>query len=217
MEKEELINILNTKPDLDLFANEFMDAENLLPLLLTIVGTETSSIKYACTKVIRIISEKKPESIYPYFEEIVFWLHQPNSFIKWDAGRILANLAAVDREDKFSGIYGDYFAQIRDPQMITAANVIGAAWKIVLARPEWESDITGRLLEVPGITYLHEGEPSPECNDIACGHVIACFEQYFDKSKNQAAMIRFAEDQTNSSRKSVAKSAEKFLQRHRGI
>ena len=113
-------------------------------------------------KVVRKISEQKAELIYPYFEEIVFWLRQPNSFIKWDGILCLSNLAAVDREDKFTAIYRDYFGLIRDPQMITAANVIGNAWKIVLARPEWELDITARLLEVPDITYLNDGEPSPE-------------------------------------------------------
>ncbi len=212
MEKNILIDHLKEKPDLDEFIVEVTDDTSIFPVLFEIVRTETSSVKYACSKVVRKISEQNAELIYPYFEEIVFWLRQPNSFIKWDAILTLANLAAVDRENKFLPIYRDYFALIRDPQMITAANVIGNAWKIVLARPEWEIDITGRLLEVPGIIYLHDGEPSPECNYIACGDVIECFEKYYDQSRNQAAMIRFAEAQTNCPRKSVAISAENFLQ-----
>jgi hypothetical protein len=217
VDKNILIDRLKAKPDPDEFVAEALDDTGILPVLFEIVRTETSGVKYACSKVVRKISEQKAELIYPYFEEIVFWLRQPNSFIKWDGILCLSNLAAVDREDKFTAIYRDYFGLIRDPQMITAANVIGNAWKIVLARPEWELDITARLLEVPDITYLNDGEPSPECIYIACGDVIECFDQYFERSCNQAAMIRFAEEQTNCPRKSVAKSAEKFLQHRRNL
>ena len=98
-----------------------------------------------------MLSEQKSGLVYPYFEDIVKWLHHKNRFIKWDGILILSNLSAVDYEDKFEAIYQEYFSLIQDPQMITAANVVGNAWKIVLAKPELESDITKRLLEVPNI------------------------------------------------------------------
>ena len=214
MDRESVLNRLKTKPDLNLFVAEVIRNAAILPVLFEIVLTETSGIKYTCSKIIRMVSEQKPELVYPYFENVALWLRHPNSFIKWDGILALSNLAAVDREDKFGAIYEDYFGLIRDPQMITASNVIGNAWKIVFARPEWENDITARLLEVPGITYLYKGEASPECSRIVCGHVLECFEHYFERSASQAAMIRFAEGQRGNSRKAVAKNAEKFLKSH---
>ncbi|MBV1709901.1 MAG: hypothetical protein KMY54_08570 [Erysipelothrix sp.] len=214
MDKEILINCLKTKPDLNLFTVEVIENTTILNSLFEIVLTEISSIRYACTKIIRMVSEQKPETVYPYFEDIVKWLDQKNSFIKGDGILTLSNLSAVDHEDKFKAIYQDYFALIKDPQMITAANVVGNAWKIVLAKPEMESDITRRLLEVPNIIYINKDEPSPECNCIVCGKVLECFEHYFDYSGNQSAMINFAEGQLCSHRKSVAKIAEKFLKQH---
>ncbi|MEA4890353.1 MAG: hypothetical protein VB070_12930 [Clostridiaceae bacterium] len=214
MDKEILINRLKAKPDLSLFVVETIENTTILNSLFEIVLTETASIKYMCTKIIRLVSEQKPELIYPYFADIVKWLHHKNSFIKWDGIMILSNLLAVDHEDKFGAIYQDYLALIHDPQMITAANVIGNAWKIVLAKPELESDITRRLLEVPKIIYVNKGEPSPECNCIVCGQVLECFEHYFNFSENKAAMINFAEGQLGNRRKAVAKSAESFLRRH---
>ncbi len=216
MDNEILISRLKAKPDLNLLVADAMENTAILNSLFEIVLTETSGIKYACTKIIRLVSEQKPERIYPYFEEIVKWLHHKNSFIKWDGILTLSNLAAVDYEDKFGSIYQDYFALIQDSQMITAANVIGNAWKIVLAKPELESDITRRLLEVPKIIYMNKGEPSPECNCIVCGQVLDCFEHYFDRSGSQTAMIDFAEGQLGSRRKSLAKNAEKFLSNHKG-
>lgn len=216
MDKEILINRLKAKPDLNLFIVEAIENTTILNSLFEIVLTETSSIKYSCTKIIRMVSEQKPELVYPYFEDIVKWLHHKNSFIKWDGILTLSNLSAVDYEDKFRAICQDYFALIHDPQMITAANVVGNAWKIVLAKPELESDITRRLLEVPYIIYFNKGEPSPECNCIVCGQVLECFEHYFDFSGNQAAMINFAEGQLGSRRKTVRKNAEKLLRNHSG-
>ena len=209
-----LVNYLKAKPDLNLFLNNVIEDKTILDSLFDIVATETSSIKYVCTKIIRMVSEKEPELIYPYFEILAKWIHHKNSFIKWDGIIILSNISAVDDENKFKDIYQDYFALIQDPQMITASNVVGNAWKIVLAKPELENDITKRLLKVPDIVYLHKGSPSPECNYIVCGQVLECFDHYFNSSENQSEMINFAKEQLNSKRKSVVKTAEKFLKQH---
>lgn len=216
LDKETLINRLKTKPDLSLLVAEAMEDITVLSSLLEIVLAETSSVKYASSKIIRMISEQKPELIYPHFEDICRWLHHRNSFIKWDGILALSNLAAVDHEDRFSAACQDYLALIYDPQMITAANAVANAWKIALAKPEKEGDITRRLLEVPKVTYIYKGEPSPECNCIVCGQVLECFEHYFDFSASQAEMISFAQAQLVSRREAVAKSAAKLLRRHSG-
>jgi len=214
MDRESILNRLKAKPDLNLFVAEVIRDAAILPILFEIVLTEKSGIKYTCSKIIRMVSEQKPELVYPCFEDVVLWLRHRNSFIKWDGILTLSNLVSVDHEDTFSAIYEDYFGLIREAQMITASNVIGNAWKIVFARPAWEKDITERLLEVPGITYFNKGEPSPECNRIACGHVLNCFDRYYDRSENKGAMVRFAQEQLGNRRKATAKTAEKFLKNH---
>ncbi|HIX06463.1 MAG TPA: hypothetical protein H9865_10290 [Candidatus Fournierella pullicola] len=187
---------------------QFLDA------LFEIVRSEHSAVRYSCTKILRMLSERQPDKIYPYFDDVANWLRDSNSFVKWDGILTLANLASVDAQRRFASVYEEYFGLIRDSKMVTAANAAGNAWKIVQAVPEWESDITRRLLEVPQIVYLHHGEPSAECNRVMCGHVLDCFDHYFDLSKNQQAMICFARSQLNSSRKSVAKKAARFLKKH---
>ena len=187
---------------------QFLDA------LFEIVRSEHSAVRYSCTKILRMLSERQPDKIYPYFDDVANWLRDSNSFVKWDGILTLANLASVDAQRRFASVYEEYFGLIRDSKMVTAANAAGNAWKIVQAVPEWESDITRRLLEVPQIVYLHHGEPSAECNRVMCGHVLDCFDHYFDLSKNQQAMLCFARSQLNSSRKSVAKKAARFLNKH---
>lgn len=214
MDKDDLLFRLKETSNLDWLLAEAENNPQLLNTLVEIVRSERSSVRYCCTKTLRILSEQKPDKIYPYFRDVAAWLQDPNSFVKWDGILILANLAAVDTEHRFASIYEEYFGLIRDSKMVTAANVAGNAWKIVQVVPEWENDITQRLLEVPQIIYLHHGEPSPECNNVMCGHVLDCFDRYFDLSNNQKLMLCFAHTQLNSSRKSVAKKAARFLKRH---
>lgn len=214
MDKEDLLLRLKGTPNLDWLFAEARNNLQFLNTLFEIVRSERSSIRYCCTKALRILSEQQPDKIYPHFGDVANWLQDSNSFVKWDGILILANLAAVDTEHRFASIYEEYFGLIRDSKMVTAANVAGNAWKIAQAVPAWEPDITQRLLEVPQIVYLHHGEPSPECNKIMCGHVLDCFDRYFDLSSNQKAMLCFAHTQLNSSRKSVAQKAARFLKRH---
>lgn len=126
----------------------------------------------------------------------------------------MSNLVPIDKDSRFGSVYDDYFDFINDPQMITAGNIIGNAWKIILANPDYEEDITKRLLAVTGITYLNNGEPSPECNNIICGHCIDCFDRYFEKSRFKEDIIQFVRSQLNNPRKSVSKKAEKFLEKN---
>lgn len=214
MDKEDLLLRLKESPNLDWLLTEAGNNSRLLDILFEIVQSERSSIRYSCTKILRILSEQQPDKIYPYFSDVANWLQDTNSFVKWDGILILANLASVDTHHRFLAVYDEYFGLIRDSKMVTAANVVGNAWKIVKAMPEWESDITQRLLEVPQIVYLHHGEPSPECNRVMCGHVLDCFDRYFDLSSNQKSMLCFAHTQLGSLRKSVAKKAAHFLKQH---
>ncbi len=214
MDKDDLLFRLKETSNLDWLLAEAENNPQLLNTLVEIVRSERSAVRYTCTKTLRILSEQQPDKIYPCFGDAAAWLQDSNSFVKWDSILILANLAAVDTKHCFASIYEEYFGLIRDSKMVTAANVAGNAWKIVQAVPEWENDITQRLLEVPQIIYLHHGEPSPECNNVMCGHVLDCFDRYFDLSNNQKLMLCFAHTQLNSSRKSVAKKAARFLKKH---
>lgn len=217
MEREVLAQKLKQKTELESMVNEVLNEPSILNDLLEIINSGKGSIRFASTKIIRLVSEKNPGIVYPYFGEVADLIHNENSFIKWDAITILSNLVLIDKDSRFDSVYDDYFDLINDPQMITAGNLIGNAWKIILANPNYEEDVTKRLLMVSGITYLNEGEPSPECNNIICGHTIDCFDRYFDVSKYKEDITEFVKSQLNNPRKSVSMKAEKFLKKHTQI
>lgn len=61
MEKEILVNRLKAKPELNLLIVEAIEDVKVLKALFEIILTETSSVKYVSSKIIRMISEQKPE------------------------------------------------------------------------------------------------------------------------------------------------------------
>lgn len=184
--------------------------------LIEKIRTDKGSGKFFLEKSIRLLSEKDPSLVYPYFSEIAELIQSPNNFIKWGAIITVSNLIEVDKENKFEPIFDEYFSLINDDSMITAGNVAGNAWKFIMKNPGWEKEITERLLKVKGNTYLYKGEPSPECKNIMLGHVLGCFDKYYENSALQEKMITFAESEINNSRKSVARKAKAFLKNHLG-
>ena len=220
-------NALNPNPD----GNELMesyikskDMEGLVEVLkeepIRIKGlfekikTDKGSGKFFLEKSIRLLSEKDPRLVYPYFSEIAELIQSPNNFIKWGAMITISNLIEVDEENRFEPLFEEYFSLLNDDSMITAGNVASNAWKFIRKNPDWEKEITERLMKVKGNIYLYKGEPSPECNNIMVGHVLGCFDQYYEVSRLREKMIAFAQSEVDNPRKSVARKAQAFLKNH---
>lgn len=217
VDKKEIVDwmrILEDKPTVEELTDIVYHDSQWIPILFEIIKKDKGSTKYICDKVIRKISENDPIQIYPYFNDVAELIESSNSFIKWGAIITLSNLIAVDDECKFETVYERYFDLIQSDAMITAANVVGNAWKIVKKYPQYEKNITQRLLKVTKNIYLNKGEPSPECQRILCGHVLASFEKYFELSSETDKMIDFAKNLTNCTRKAVATKARTFLKNH---
>ncbi|MEI8201120.1 MAG: hypothetical protein WCG21_13750 [Eubacteriales bacterium] len=211
---EKWIAVLDKKPDVNDFINKSLSNPETIPVLLEIMKMEKGTVRYYSEKIVRRISELNPLLLYPYFKDIADLINSSNNFIRWGAILTISNLVSIDDENKFDCLYEEYFSLINSASMITAGNVIEGAWKIVLKHPRYEEDITGRFLKVTENTYINKGEPSPECGNIIIGKVIDSFDKYYHLSNSKGRMIDFAASQINNSRKSVARKAAGFLEKH---
>ena len=79
-----------------------------IPGLVEALQAEKSSQKFAYEKALRLVSEKQPRLIYPYFDFFINLLDSDNSFLKWGAILTISNLAAVDSKKKFDKIFDEY-------------------------------------------------------------------------------------------------------------
>ena len=182
--------------------------------LIEALKVEKRAVKYAYEKVLRLVSERRPELIYPYFDVFAGLLDSDNSFLKWGAIMTVANLTAVDSENKFEAIFKKYYAPISGPVMVTASNIIGSSAKIALAKPELTKPITREILKVQKAKYERKGKPSPECRNVAIGQAIDSFEQFFEQIDDKASVGRVVKKQLKNTRKQVAKKAERFIRKH---
>ena len=213
MTEQKIIEQIKSKKDIDEIVNQVIKNPKLIEALVSTINSEKGSIKFGCEKIVRLVSEKKPELVYPHFDFLVKLLDSENNFLKCGSIITISNLSSVDSKNQFEKIFNKYYAPVTGPMMITAANIVGNSWKIAQAKPNLIDRIVDEILKIEKAKYEHKGELSPECNNVVCGHAIDSFEKFFEKAKNQKKIMAFVKKQLNNTRPSVKKQAEKFIKK----
>ena len=215
MAKDNILEQLNRKgADIDSMIERVIKKPQEIAELVEALKVEKRAFKFNYEKVLRGVSEKRPELVYPYFGVFADLLDSDNSFLKWGAIITIGNLASVDKEKKFEAIFEKYYAPIAGPAMITAANIIGSSAKITLAKPELIQDITREILKVEKANYERKGKPSPECRNVAIGQAIDSFDKFFEQIEDKKIVLEFVKRQLKNTRKPVAKKAEQFIRKY---
>jgi hypothetical protein len=173
------------------------------------LGADKPAVRYGCSRVLRFVSEKEPRLLYSHMSHFIDQLDSENSFLKWDAIFIVAQLTRVDSRKKFEKTFDAYFAPIRGPVLVTAANIIGSAPTIALAKPKLADKVTNEILKVRKAKYK-----TTECRRIALGSAIDAFDRFFDQIRNRKPVIDLVRAQLRSPRASTKKKAQRFLKKH---
>jgi len=210
-ESQLLQQIARKETDKEAVAHEVIKEPKLLPEVINGLGADKARAKYGCAKVLRIISDEAPELLYPCIDYFIDLLDSDNNILKWEGIYVIANLAAVDTEDLIEAIFERYFEPIPGPTLITAANVIAGAAKIALAKPQLTERIVRELLKVENAQYK-----TTECRNVALGHTIKTFDQFFDQIRDKGPVIAFVQRQLENTRNATRNKAEVFLKRRSG-
>ena len=158
-----------------------------------------------------MISEKKPEILYPSMDFFVNLLDSKNNILKWNAMDIIANLTVIDTDNKFNGLFKKFYGYLHDGSLITAGHVVDNSGKIALAKPEFQDEITKELLKVEKIPL-----PTEECRNILIGRTIKTFDVYYGEVKDKRhkdKIISFVKSQLNNPRNATKSKAERFLKK----
>lgn len=204
-----LVDEMERRTDIERQAKKVLADPALVPELLAGLRADKPRVKYGCAKVLRVVSERRPEVLYRHFEVFADLLDHENKILRWEGIFVLSHLARVDSAHKFDAIFRKYFAPIPGPVMITAANVIGGAARIALARPAWADRVAGEVLKVSRGRY-----GTTECRNVVIGQAIEAFDQLFHLLRDPAPVRRFVQRQLKNTRPATRKKAERFLQRH---
>jgi hypothetical protein len=188
---------------------EFMKTPHLrMATLLAELSSDGARVRLSASKALRDLSEGAPELIYPHFDLFAGMLRNQNSVLRWNAIRLLGNLARVDAEGRLDRVIDEYLAPIRGPHLIDAANTMRGAAAIGAAKPHLADRIARHILKVEHADY-----GTPECTNVAIGHAIDALNRIYPGVTARRPVQLFASRQRENTRSATRKKAERFLRR----
>jgi hypothetical protein len=180
-------------------------------MLLRETSSSKATIRYGCAKVLMDLSEKYPEKLYPHVNDFIVLLDSKHRILTWNAMAIVANLTGVDIDGKFDAIFDRYYGFLNNEYMVTVANVVGNSAKIALAKPHLVQRIVAELLKVENIKLTPH--LTAECKRVIIEHTIKSFDAFFEKIEAKEQVLSFAKKQLHSTRASLRKEAQSFLEK----
>ena len=186
---------------------------DLLPVVFQGIGAPKAAVRYGCAKVLMELSEEYPEKLYPYMDAFIELLDSKYRILTWNAMAIIANLAQVDRKQKFDVILNRYYSFLNNEYMVTVASAVGNSGKIALAKPYLIPRITTELLRVEDVSVTpHLTE---ECKKVIAEKTVGTFDLFFNKlgEKQKKKVRSFVKRQSDSSRITLRAKASDFLKK----
>ena len=159
-------------------ATRALKDKEVLSEVLEGLTSKKETIRFNSFKILLLISENHPKVLYPKWDFFAELLSSDNTYHKYVAIYIIANLTRADTKNKFEKIFAKYYNLLNDKSVIPAAHVAGNSGKIAKAKPKLQTNVTNKLLGIDK-TY-HD----PERRDLIKGYVIESFSEYFDEVKS---------------------------------
>lgn len=188
-----------------LAANALKDEELFNELMVTILSKD-NTIRQNSFKTLQIISEENPEFLYPQWDKFTLMLRSKNNFHKYIAIYLLADLTAVDSQNKFEEIFDDYFMILGGDKAMTASHVALNSSKIIHNKPELQDKIIDILLDIENI---HQGKQK----ELIKAYVIEALRKIYPEIKDKEKVMKFIEEQLNSSSPKTRDLAACFIER----
>ncbi|MCP4710188.1 MAG: hypothetical protein GY869_16315, partial [Planctomycetes bacterium] len=88
-----LTEIIEKKTDPNIIADKNIQPKPPLQHGFAGIQAQPARIKYPCCKIIRIISEKKPQILYPNIDLFIELLDHEKNIMQWEGIHVLGNLA----------------------------------------------------------------------------------------------------------------------------
>jgi len=121
--------------DTESVAKQALENEEVLAGLLEGILVKTETIRFNSFKALLLICEEHPERLYPKWESVEDLLSSKNTYHKYIAIYLIANLTRVDTEGKFEKIFELFYGLLDDKSIIPASHVAGNSGRIVRAKP----------------------------------------------------------------------------------
>jgi hypothetical protein len=183
------------------------DQNLLLELLDGVLPTPQPEARRSnCSQALLWLAENQPQALLPFWEHFVTCLRSTNGFSIYVAIYVIAALAAIDEENRFSEVCSDYLALFASEKTMVAGHAIRCAAKIALASPPYRSEIIRDMLNIENI---HRGKNM----GLVVGYVIEALELLFDTAENKGEIFTFVERHSESDSPRTRKQAKAFMEK----
>jgi len=200
-----MINGLQSKEfDIDSYVEKLINDSELIPQYLDGLLSKNETYRYNCFKVLNVVSEKKPELLYPHWNFFVNHLNSVNNYHQMSAVTLIANITAVDKEQRFEEIFNSFYENLKNEKTIVPIYIIKSSGKIINYKPHLEGKITDLLIN---IKKIHPGKQI----ELVKSAVIESFSEIFNKSSKKNEIMSFVKNQLNSTSPKTKKAAKEFL------
>jgi hypothetical protein len=182
-----------------------LEDEKILQEALDGVLSKKEVVRKNSFQTLNLLSKQYPDKIYDRWDFFADLIREGNSFHKYIAIWIIANLTKADSENKFEKLFNDFYRLLGDKSVIPAGHVAAKSGIIALAKPLLQNEITNRLLNINNIVHRHK--------DLVKAGAIEAFDLFFQKSKNQEKILEFVKAQLNCESPKTRKLAKEFLEK----
>ncbi len=163
-------------------------------------------VYYHCFYVLDRASQEQPDLFYRYWDEFAALLRHPNSYHRDFGLTLLANLSAIDREDRMAEILPEYLEHSHDDKFMTALCCIRSTAKILRCKPELRRPVLDALLNVDRTSSYPEKQQALLKYDI-----LAILEEIYPQEQDQDRMATFIRAEATSPSPKTRKKAKELI------
>ena len=200
-------DLLNKNISPENYAEKLIKKPEQIKQYLEGLLSKNETYRYNCFKIMHIVSEKKPQILYPYWDTFENHLRSENDYHKMSAVLIIADLISVDTERKFENIFNEFYDNLKSEKTFTPLYIVKSSGKIANSKPQLVKRITEILLN---IEKIHPGKQI----ELIKSAVIESFSDYFKYIENKKEIIDFTKKQVNSTSPKTRKTAKEFLKKY---
>jgi len=186
------------------YAEKLIINSELISQYLDGLLSKNETYRYNCFKVLNVVSEKKPELLYPHWNFFINHLNSDNNYHQMSAVIIIANITAVDKEQRFEDIFDSFYENLKSEKTIVPIYIIKTSGKIIKYKPHFEGKITDLLIN---IEKIHPGKQI----ELVKSAVIESFSEIFKNSSKKDEIMSFVKNQLDSTSPKTKKAAKEFL------
>ena len=186
------------------FAEKVIKNPGLIDQYLDGLLSKNETYRYNFCKVLDVVSEQKPDLLYPHWDFFIDHLRSDNDYHKMSAVLIIANLTMVDTQGRFENVFDEFYENLKSKKTIVPIYVVKSSGKIASFKPNLEGKITGLLLN---IEKIHPGKQI----ELVKSAVIESFSDYYEQTSKKDEIMLYVKNQLNSSSPKTKKIAKEFI------